>query len=341
MSIRYNGSEYNEASGTRDAFGRFSDDLVAAGLPPVVVVSADRAPRVQVAIFVDRFRQQASGSGPFGDVRWWDGSAWGYPGGTRWVRWSSAGTVAVPGTGNHEKKRSNDLGWPYNAVTTAHLRAREIAARHNITCDGLGFGEAWHWTFWGALGVIGAPASDGNATPIQSEEDDMYDDNAKKDAANRHADQMRELSFLRPLKLYALVDENGAGGWVWIGPSGRWWTVPSPAYAILVEAQKLSQAAPIRAMLRAEFDFLTNQLLGGLVPDGRNEYRAEVELSKILKLDSASVDSLVEGIKSAPLVLTADQFKTLAEAVGAAARTNGETGAVQALTDLTLVASTA
>lgn len=174
MSLRYNDGEYNEAAGTRDAFGRFSDDLVAAGLPPVTVVSGDRPPQLQVSIFVSRFRQQASGSGPYGDVRYWpDGAAWGYPGGTRWVRWSSAGTVAVPGTGNHEKKRSNDLGWPYNAVTTAHLRAREIAARHNITCDGLGFGEAWHWTYWGALGVIGTPASEGNATPIPKEWDEM------------------------------------------------------------------------------------------------------------------------------------------------------------------------
>lgn len=168
MSIRYADGQHNDASGTRDAFGRFSDDLEAEGLPPITVVSGDREPAEQVEFFVSRFRQQASGGGPFGDVRWWDGSAWGYPGGTRWVRWSSAGTVAVPGTGNHEKHRSNDLAWPYNAVTTAHLRAREIAARHNITCDGLGFGEAWHWTFWGALGAIGAPASS-NAEPFEPE----------------------------------------------------------------------------------------------------------------------------------------------------------------------------
>ncbi|MBD8218191.1 hypothetical protein IFU40_06035 [Microbacterium sp. CFBP 13617] len=196
--------------------------------------------------------------------------------------------------------------------------------------------ERWHLEYFAHLdnhrnNPAGTPAG------TQSEEDDMYDDNAKQDAANRHADQMRELSFLRPLKLYALVDENGAGGWVWIGPSGRWWAVPSPAYATLVEAQKLSQATPIRAMQRAEFDFLTNQLLGGLVPDGRNEFHAEAELSKILKLDSASVDSLVEGIKSAPLVLTSAQFKTLTDAVGAAVRSGDEDGARNAVAALTLV----
>ncbi|MBN9210503.1 MAG: hypothetical protein BGO45_04590 [Microbacterium sp. 71-36] len=187
MSIRYADGEHNAASGTREAFGRFSDDLVAAGLPPITVVSGDREPAEQVDLFVTRFLQQATGSGPFGDVRWWDGSAWGYGGGTRWVRWSSAGTVAVPGTGNHEKRRSDDLAWPYNAVTTAHLRAREIAARHNITCDGLGFGEPWHWTFWGALGVIGSPASTGNATPIPKEWDEMASEQQIEDAAYRGA----------------------------------------------------------------------------------------------------------------------------------------------------------
>lgn len=160
--------EYNEASGTRDAFGRLSDDLVAEGLPPIRVVSGDRSPQAQIDIFVARFRQQASGSGPYGDVRFWDGTAWGYPGGSRWVRWSSAGTVAEPFTSNHGKKRSNDLGWPYNSLTWQHARARELAKRHNITCDGLGFGEAWHWTHWGPLGSE-SPA--GGGTPI--EEDDM------------------------------------------------------------------------------------------------------------------------------------------------------------------------
>lgn len=157
-TLRYSGGEYNSAQGTRDAFGRFSDDLVRAGLPGIVVVSGDRETATQVRIFTERFRQQSSGNGPFGDVRYWDGSAWGYPGGTRWVRHSSAGTVAVPTTSTHEKRRSNDLGWPYNSVTTSHIQARDIARRHNIVCDGLNFGEPWHWTFNGALGVIGSAA---------------------------------------------------------------------------------------------------------------------------------------------------------------------------------------
>lgn len=214
MSIRYAGTEYNEASGTREAFARFSDDLVAEGLPPIVVVSGDRAPAVQVGFFVSRFRQQATGGGPFGDVRWWDGSAWGYPGGTRWVRWSAEGTVAVPGTGNHEKKRSNDLAWPYNSNTWQHRRAQVIAARHNITCDGITFGEWWHWTSWRALGVIGSPATSSTTSKPFTEEDELM--TARDDIIREVGKQIAGLDTRRDTAIVwvggdCYVVDDGAG----------------------------------------------------------------------------------------------------------------------------------
>lgn len=155
---------YNQASGTLQAFGALSDALVRDGYPPMVSVSGDREHRVQVNIFTSRFRQQATGSGAFGDVRYWDGAADGFPGGTRWVRFSSAGTVAVPGTGDHEARRSNDLAYPYDRDTPAHARGRELAAEYSIACDGILFREWWHWTFRGALGAVGeAGAGSGSA----------------------------------------------------------------------------------------------------------------------------------------------------------------------------------
>jgi hypothetical protein len=230
-SAIYEPGEHNSASGTRDAFGAFSDDLVAAGLPPVRVVSGDREPEVQVAIFVDRYRQQSSGPGPFGDVRYWDGSAWGYPGGTRWVRVSSAGTVAVPGTGNHEKRRSNDLGWPYNSNTPQHARAREIAQRHNITCDGIGFGEWWHWTFWGPLGSIGNPAAGGASRPA---------------TVTNHPEE--EYMF----EGYLMTSEHVNGGGEASGLD-RWYVVPQPDRTtkrlISSEEEKLHKAVGMRAQV--------------------------------------------------------------------------------------------
>lgn len=327
VSLRYNDGEYNEAAGTREAFGRFSDDLVAAGLPPVTVVSGDRAARVQVAIFVDRFRQQASGNGPYGDVRWWDGSAWGYPGGTRWVRWSSAGTVAVPGTGNHEKKRSNDLGWPYNAVTTAHLRAREIAARHNITCDGLGFGEAWHWTYWGALGVIGAPASTGNATPIPSEEDDMYDDDAKQKAAERHTELMTALEKVHRAAAPFKVLSWGTGLVVYNPLNGKLWILPE-GYSDLLAAIGLVGGNPFRASSE-QLGFAT-----GFLPSAIGEHDVDAD-----GFTAADLDEIKKAIAQSQVAVTSEQLQKLTDAVGAAARAGGEEGAVQALKDLTFVVS--
>ena len=154
-----------DAAGTRDAFGALSDDLVKAGLPPITVNFGDRDMTEEITLFTTRYRQQATGSGKFGDVRTWDGSAYGFPGGTRWVRVSADGTVATPGSSNHGKKRSGDLAAPYNADTPAHRAAEKLAEAHSITCEGMGFREWWHWTYWGPLGVIGSPAAE-SATPF-------------------------------------------------------------------------------------------------------------------------------------------------------------------------------
>ncbi len=169
MTFGFTGGAYNHASGTRDAFRSLSDALVAEGHPPMVSVSGDREFADEVAIFTSRYRQQATGNGPYNDVRFWNGAPHGHPGGTRWVRVSGLGTVAVPGTSNHGKRRSNDLAWPYNTDTAAAARAKRLAEARNITREGENFGELWHWTFWGSLGVIGQTAGGSNSP----EEDDM------------------------------------------------------------------------------------------------------------------------------------------------------------------------
>ncbi|EQM83431.1 hypothetical protein [Microbacterium maritypicum] len=156
MPIRYAGDAYNRAVGTRSAFAGLSADLEREGLPAMVVNDGDREEQDEIDVFLARFRPQASGVGSFNDVRWWRG--------VRYVRFSPLGTVAPPGTGNHGKRRANDLGYPYNSDTPAHRRAQVLAKRHNITCEGMGFREWWHWTFWGPLGAIASAAGGGNTT---------------------------------------------------------------------------------------------------------------------------------------------------------------------------------
>lgn len=146
----------------------------------------------------------------------------------------------------------------------------------------------------------------GDAHPF--EEDDMYDQAARDEL-------MRELEIIRPIKMYALVDDSGAGGWVWVGPSGRWWIVPSAAYAALVAAEGLSQSRPIRAIQQNEFDFMTKQLLGGLVPDSKTDYKPEAQLEHILTLDDASVQKIAASIGEIPVTLSPAQLDAIATAV--------------------------
>ncbi|MFJ4996542.1 hypothetical protein ACIP5T_00175 [Microbacterium sp. NPDC088619] len=82
--------------------------------------------------------------------------------------------VGIPDTSNHEKRRSNDLRAPYNSDTAAARRAKELGKRHSISREGENFRVLWHWTYWGPLGTIGAPAPAGgaNTAPVP-EEDDM------------------------------------------------------------------------------------------------------------------------------------------------------------------------
>lgn len=165
--MQYIDGAYNEAAGTRDAFGGLAAQLVAEGHPDMVSIDGDREPDAQLAIWYDRMVLDPGDRMVYGTA-WWNG--------VKWYR-IHPDAVGVPGTSNHEKRRANDLAWPYNNTgTAAHQRAREISGGYEITCEGLNFGESWHWTFWGDLGTIGRPAGGGGSAPITpnlSEEDDM------------------------------------------------------------------------------------------------------------------------------------------------------------------------
>lgn len=166
MTLQFSDGAYNHASGTRDAFGALSDDLVAEGYPPMTSRSGDREPADQLVIWYERMTLTPGNRRVYGTKRW-QGRVW-YQ--------IHPDSVGIPATSNHEKRRANDLRAPYNSNTVAHRRAQVLARRHNITCEGMGFSEWWHWTFWGALGEIGAPASaggDSSTSPVPEEDEDM------------------------------------------------------------------------------------------------------------------------------------------------------------------------
>lgn len=169
--VRYSNGSYQRAAGTRAAFAGLSAALVAERHPEIQVNSGDREPEDQEREFLKKFVPSSGPKdvGPYNDRRYWAGHGW-------YKRVVGGGTVAVPRTSNHEARRAADLAYPYNSDTPAHRRAQQLAPRFGITCEGLGFSEWWHWTYWGPLGTIDQPAGGGNTakpTPPVPEEDDM------------------------------------------------------------------------------------------------------------------------------------------------------------------------
>jgi hypothetical protein len=159
MTLRFANGAYCKASGTRDSFGRASDQLEREGHPAITILSGDREYEDQKRIFLERYvtANNIRGRRVY-DTRRWNG--------VTWYRISAAGTVAIPGTSNHESRRAADLGAPYNnRHSAAHRRLQQIAAHHGLKWTGVNFSEDWHWENVGNLGQIGSAAGAAASTP--------------------------------------------------------------------------------------------------------------------------------------------------------------------------------
>lgn len=191
--------------------------------------------------------------------------------------------------------------------------------------------ERWHFEYFVHLDKHindGAPASD-TATTIPSEEDDMYDDAAKQDAKTRHTEIMTALEKVHraaaPFKVLSwgtgLVVINPQNGKLWILPEG---------YSDLLTALGLVGGNPIPANTE-QLGFAT-----GFLPAAIGDSATGGD-----GFTSADLSAIKDAIAQAQVAVTPEQLKKMTDAVGAAARTGGEQGAVKALQDLTFVVSTA
>lgn len=122
----------------------------------VKVTSGIRVPQEQIDIFLKRYVTAANIKGQLVyDTRVWRG--------VRYYRISSAGTVAVPGTSNHEIQGSQaavdirDTGGDAGITVASSRRGRWIrqnAWRYGLVASGDGFGEGWHFdilNIWSAV----------------------------------------------------------------------------------------------------------------------------------------------------------------------------------------------
>ena len=128
----------------------------------------------QTAIFLDRYRLQATGSGPFNDVRWWNGR--------RYVRHSGLGTVAPPRTSNHEIQGTTaavdvaDSGGAgigtMGSARSNWLRAN--ASKYGLVPEGFNFNEAWHYAIPNIFNAV--PAGGANIIPAEQEPEPEEDE---------------------------------------------------------------------------------------------------------------------------------------------------------------------
>lgn len=128
---------------------RFRDSL--GRLVTLKITSGTRTTQEQINTFLARYVpvNQVNGRHVY-DYRWWNG--------THYARISSAGTVAQPGTSNHEESgpigpRAIDIGDTGSDQGVAYANnersnwIRSNAGRFGFNTAGYGFGEPWHLEF--------------------------------------------------------------------------------------------------------------------------------------------------------------------------------------------------
>ena len=163
MGLIFTDGEILAASHTRAAFSALSDQLESEGHPAIIVSDGDRDPAEQLRIWNERYiplSSVAPGQTVY-EVKDWNG--------VTWARISSAGTVGIPGTSEHEFFRAADLAAPYNfQLTSAHIRAQQLCGGFGIRWTGADFGEDWHWAFLGDVGPITASLRNMNPALLEA-----------------------------------------------------------------------------------------------------------------------------------------------------------------------------
>lgn len=121
------------------SWDRLWDAVVSTYAWPMELTDSYRPRSVQDEIFLDRYRPQATGSGPFGDVRHYNGR--------RYVRVKGA-AAAIPGTSNHGWGRAVDIT-DMGGFGNSRYRALSALAGYYGWSNSAGrsIGEYWHWEY--------------------------------------------------------------------------------------------------------------------------------------------------------------------------------------------------
>lgn len=145
-------------------------DLQAAFGVNLICNSAIRLPQEQIDIFLDRYVTVGNVNGRYVyDTRWWRGQLW--------YRVSDEGTVATPGTSNHEIQGDKaavdiqDTGADAGVATRYSERGqwlRSHAAMYDLIASGDGFGEGWHFDI---VDIWNTPPNTPDPVPVPEPEE--------------------------------------------------------------------------------------------------------------------------------------------------------------------------
>lgn len=189
----------------------------------IVVLSAIRTYQEQVNIFLSRYVTAPNVNGrKVYDTRVWNG--------VRWYRISPLGTVAIPGTSNHEiqgTKAAVDLGDTGSGAGVAvagSSRANWLRANawhYDMVPSGYSFKEAWHLDILNVFSKPpGTPSGGENPVPIpdepEEEEELVYTVHFRTvDAAGKGAvteATLGHFEFGNDLDQFVRTAEGGVGG---------------------------------------------------------------------------------------------------------------------------------
>lgn len=121
------------------------------------IADAYRTIAQQTTVFLARYRVQATGIGPYGDVRHWAG--------VRYVRHVGA-AAAVPGTSNHGRAVTVDIRNLTSFTSDLYLwMLANAPALGWSNTEGRSVGEPWHWVHDGITLVSSTTGTSTGLTP--------------------------------------------------------------------------------------------------------------------------------------------------------------------------------
>lgn len=152
---------------------RLDHDIKNAFGVTIGSTSAIRLPQEQLDIWYDRYVTAGNVRGRYVyDTRWWNGQLW--------YRISSAGTVAQPGTSNHEIQGNSAAADLYDSGSDPGITSRwsvrgqwirRNAWRYDMEAEGDNFAEGWHFKFNNIFNTPPGKAAGGSSEPEKETED--------------------------------------------------------------------------------------------------------------------------------------------------------------------------